>query len=47
MNTVDGNGKSALFEALYHKQFKASRVLIKSGAKILAEHDDLGDFIFQ
>jgi lysophospholipase len=47
LNTVDGSGRSALFEALYNKQFAVSKVLIKAGAKILAEHDDLGDFLFE
>lgn len=47
LNVIDGNGRSALYEALFHKQFKASKALIKAGAKIFAEHDDLGDFLFQ
>lgn len=47
LNIVDGSGRSALFEALFNKQFAVSKVLIKAGAKILAEHDDLGDFLFE
>ena len=47
LNVVDGSGRSALFEALFNKQFVVSKVLIRAGAKILSEHDDMGDFLFQ
>jgi len=47
LNSVDGRGRSALFEAILNKKFDAAKILIASGAKTLAQPREMTDFLFK
>ena len=47
MNKVDKYGKSALYEAIVCRKFDAGKALVLAGAKVLAEREDLKDYLFR
>lgn len=44
---MDKYGKSALYEAIVCRKFEAGKALVLAGAKVLADHDDLNDYLFR
>jgi len=47
IDAIDKNGKSALYEAIVCKRWEAAKVLVHAHAKVLAEHNDLSDYLFR
>ena len=44
---MDKYGKSALYEAIVSRQFEAAKVLVQSHARVLADNNDLSDYLFR
>ena len=40
-------GKSPLYEAIYYKHFDAVKVLVKHGAVVKVDQEDLSDYLFR
>jgi hypothetical protein len=47
LDNLDVKGQSSLFVAIISKQYGAAKALIRAGAKIIAEDEDIGDYIFK
>jgi hypothetical protein len=47
LDNLDAKGESALFIAINSKNYGVAKNLIRAGAKIIAEEDDLQDYLLK
>ncbi len=47
INSLDGRGRSALFEAILNKKFDAAKILMAAGGQAIAQTREMTDFLFK